>query len=377
MGFDVSGEYISINGADSASIWAVVRTHIRYLSLEIASTVRVGAESKGPFGPFVLYTLSMKIKENVDLSLYTTLGIPITAQKLISVEEVSDLDKISFKEDHILLGGGSNIVLTDAAKDIIKVDIKGIEENDKEVIVGAGEEWDSFVGVGIRMGVPLVENLSGIPGSVGASPVQNIGAYGVEVKDIINWVEAYDTKERKVKRMEDCSFGYRDSIFKHTDRYIITRVSFNKRESGVNISYRDLSLYFKNSNPSKKEVRKAVLEIRSKKFPNLDEYGTAGSFFKNPVVDIDEYQRLIESYPLMPSYNFNDKKKIPLAWVLDNVCNLKGYREGNVWLYEKQPLVLVTNKKATADEIKKFGDKIKQIVFSKTKIQIENEVTFL
>jgi len=332
----------------------------------------------------------MKIERDISLQKMNTLGVRTTASHFVVVSNAKELEQaIAFSNENnlkwLIIGEGSNICFEDnkIKKLIIKINITGIEVSDDTVVAGAGENWDLFVSQAIKCGVPYIENLSGIPGTVGASPIQNIGAYGVELKDIVQWVEVYDCDINETKKLykDDCRFSYRDSVFKKLEgrEYIVTRVAFKiTKDSDVCISYKDLANHFNFDVPNKEEVRQAVLKIRLKKFPDLSKYGTAGSFFKNPIVSIKRYKELKDKFPDLPSYDMSgDKKKISLAWILDKVCNSNGYREGNVWLHEDQPLVLVTNKSATGYEIKKFSDKIKRIVFSKTKIKIENEVVII
>ena len=364
---------------------------LKDIYLEIASTVRVAVEKQIELSArFVfIYTAYMNIQKKVSLKNLNTLGVESQADFFVCVESLGDLRQaieFSKKKDLeiLILGGGSNICFLEKQikKLVIKINIKGFQKQKDVLIVGAGESWDSFVELAITEGVPFIENLSGIPGTVGASPIQNIGAYGVEVKDFIKWVEVYDLENGSIKKINniDCRFSYRHSIFKEKQgqSYIIIGVAFKVLESDqVCIEYKDLVAYFANTKPSKEQVRQAVLEIRSKKFPNLEECGTAGSFFKNPIISNKKYLSLQKMFPDLSAYDISgNRKKIPLAWILDKVCNLKGYKEGNVWLHDKQPLILVTNKQASAQDIKEFSKKIKKIVFNKTKINIENEVVF-
>ena len=271
---------------------------------------------------------------------------------------------------------------------VIKIDIKGVTG----LKVGAGENWDDFVSQCVKNGLYGIENLSGIPGTVGASLVQNIGAYGVEVKDVIESVEVFDTETltTKILSNKDCNFGYRDSIFKKPKgkKYIITYVTFKlKKEGKLNIEYKDVKNYFieKGIIPTLQEVRKTILEIRKGKFPDLSKYGTAGSFFKNPIIKKEQYEKLLKEYPSIPHYEIYTASggidelnmKIPLAWILDNVCNIKGIRKGNVGVYEKQPLVLVNWGGATAQEVKKYAEEITILVKQKTGIDIEPEVQYI
>lgn len=368
----------------------MVRTHIRYL-LEIASTVREIRHTRAKRTALgSCYCYPMNIEEYVSLKSKNTLGVDVVARFFAEVTTISDLiSTLQFARAHnteiFVLGGGSNICITEPVlnKLVIHINICGIERQGKEIVVGAGVLWDDFVQKGIAYNIPYIENLSGIPGTVGASPIQNIGAYGVEVKDMISWVEVFDRDTQEIKKLsnEECQFSYRDSLFKKKEgeKYIVTRVAFiASEENNVHIKYKDLAEYFKDTIPNKREVREAVLEIRAVKFPDLKESGTAGSFFKNPIITKVLYNKLCNTYPDTPSYPVDATHvKIPLAWILDKVCSLKGHKEENVWLHETQPLVLVTNKKATAKEIENFSENIKNIVFEKTNIYIENEVVFV
>lgn len=337
----------------------------------------------------------LNIQENIPLKSYTTFKIGGPARYFVAVKNVAELrEAINFsKEKRIsffVLGGGANILVSDAGYPglVIKNEIKNKVCLDtlpgaSLVIFGAGEDWDQVVDYTISKNLYGLENLSGIPGTVGASPVQNIGAYGQEVKNVICSLKALDseTLEEEIFNNEDCYFSYRDSIFKRGEnkRYIITEVSFVlKREAQVNIGYKDLQLFFLGKGivkPSLKEVREAVLEIRSNKFPDLKTTGLAGSFFKNLIIFQAEFIKLKGQYPNIPGFaEPNDKVKVPLAWILDNICNLKGYKENKVGLYEKQPIILVNFGEATEKEVSKFAEKIFAKVKEKINLDIEWEV---
>jgi UDP-N-acetylmuramate dehydrogenase len=251
------------------------------------------------------------------------------------------------------------------------------------VKVGAGNNWDEFVSFTISHNIFGLENISGIPGTVGGMIVQNAGAYGVEIKDYILSVEVYniDTDQVEVLNKEECSFSYRSSLFKNTNskKYIIIAATFILNTiDDVKYDYKDLKLFFSERSikkPTAIQVRQAVLEIRGKKMPDLEILGCAGSFFKNVIVSSEKYQELIKEYPDMISYpETHGMIKLSLAWILDKVCNLKGFRDGNVGLYENQPLVLVNYGGATCNDILNFAKKIKKIVKEKINIDIEWEV---
>lgn len=337
------------------------------------------------------------MQENIQLKDYTTFKIGGNALYFTVARTVGDIKKaVIFARDKKLpffvLGGGSNIVVSDNGIQgvVIKNEIKGIEYTDAnnvmEVQVGAGENWDVFVEETVKKELYGLENLSAIPGTVGAAPVQNIGAYGTEVKSSIKEVIAFNTETGELENFTnaECGFGYRDSIFKKLEgkKYIIISVVFLLDKKGhVDISYRDVKNFFESkqiTNPTLKEVRNAIIEIRSRKLPDLRKYGTAGSFFKNPIITNTHYELLKKEYPLLPSYSVDEAHvKIPLAWILDNVCGFKGYKKENVGVYENQALVLVNFGNARAEEIKKLSQEIIFLVKEKTNIEVETEVQFV
>ncbi|HEY4494531.1 MAG TPA: UDP-N-acetylmuramate dehydrogenase [Candidatus Paceibacterota bacterium] len=336
----------------------------------------------------------MKIEENKILKDFTTfrIGGPASFFCIIKSEEEL-LEAISFAKQKklsiFILGGGSNILVSDDGYSglVIKMEIMGIEYIEDEngntkVIVGAGEDWDSLADKTVNRGLYGLENLSYIPGTVGASPVQNIGAYGSEVKDTIDTVRVYDIQEEKFINFSnlDCQFEYRDSIFKkNKNRYVITSVSFIlKKEAKLNIEYKDVKEYFSNkgvTHPNLKEVREAIVYIRKNKLPDVKKVGTAGSFFKNPTVAYSFAHELKQKYKDLPVYNIDDRHaKISLAWVIDHVCGYKGVYRGDVGTYKNQALVLVNNGNAKASEIISFANEIKKIVKEKINLDIEAEV---
>lgn len=339
----------------------------------------------------------MNMQENISLKEYTTFKIGGNAKyfcEVVSEEEL--IEAVEFAQNKnvpiFILGGGSNILVSDAGFSglVIKMNLQGISyepEGNKVVVKAfAGVSWDGLVKDTVDHNLYGLENLSGIPGTVGASPVQNIGAYGSEVKDTIVTVRVFDYKDKKFRDLLniECGFGYRNSIFKKPKwkHLIIVSVSFLlSKGKSINIDYKDIKNYFDINGitePSLFDVRQAVIEIRNGKFPDLRKIGTAGSFFKNPIITKDEHKILIQQYPLIPSFPTDDNKmKISLAWVLDKVCDLKGYTKGNVALFENQPLVLVNLSSASSREIKSFANEIKDIVFERTKVTIETEVEYV
>jgi len=340
----------------------------------------------------------MKILENIRLKDFTTFHIGGPARFFARVESSEDLKTaLAFAHERqvpfFILGGGSNILVSDEGFPglVLKMEISGVSidrEHDGYVYltVGAGVDWDGFVEYSVKHGLYGLENLSLIPGSVGAAPVQNIGAYGVEVKESIDWVEASNSKtgDSKIFSREECTFGYRDSFFKTPEggNYIITRVGFKlPRHSSLTTSYEDVVQYFKTKNiinPTLIDMREAIINIRIKKLPNVKQYGTAGSFFKNPIITEEKYQQLQKLFPELPNFPAESgKRKISAAWLLDRVCGFKGYREGNVGVYQNQALVLVNFGDGTAQDIKKLSEKMIACVNEKTKIILEREVQFI
>jgi UDP-N-acetylmuramate dehydrogenase len=331
----------------------------------------------------------MKIDKNKSLKEFTTFRIGGPAQFFCAVTTESELEEaVAFAKagglEIFILGGGSNILMSDEGYKglVIKMEIKGISFSGERVVVKAGENWDEFVQKCVEQGLYGVENLSYIPGTVGAAPVQNIGAYGSEIKDTVDIVRAFDVKEGVFKDFSntDCHFTYRDSLFKkEIGRYIITSVTLVlKKEAHINIEYRDLKDYFGDKKPTLSEVRNAVIEIRKRKLPDVKDFGTAGSFFKNPIIKKEIADDLIAKHPGLPVYPYShDSVKVSLGWILDKVCGFKGVGKGNVGTYKNQALVLINNGNASAKEIKEFAHEIEKEVFDKTKIKIEPEVLYI
>lgn len=336
--------------------------------------------------------MTLIIKEQESLAPYTTFKIGGPARFFCTISNQDDLSEaVAFAQEKkipiFVLGGGSNVLISDKGFDglVIKIEIMGIEEQGDILLAGAGEQWDDFVEYAVNKGLYGIENLSAIPGTVGAAPVQNIGAYGTDAAEKIHAVSAFDTKERVFVEFSnaECHFSYRDSIFKkEKGRYIITRVSFSlKRDGAVNTTYKDVKEYFVKkgiTDPSLKEVREAVIDIRWNKLPDWKLWGTAGSFFKNPIICTEHYEGLKKAYPDLPGYPEGDGVvKVSLGWILDKICNMKGYCAGNVCVYEKQALVLVTKPGATSEEVIKMAQDIMKMVKEKTGIDIEGEVEWV
>ncbi|MFM2357832.1 MAG: hypothetical protein RJA61_569 [Candidatus Parcubacteria bacterium] len=334
----------------------------------------------------------MKIQRNIPLASLTTFRVGGEALFFTEVNSLDDLkEAVAFglkeKIPLFVLGGGSNILVNDQgfAGLVVKIYIKGIsyeqKGNDVFVTSKAGELWDDLVSFCVSKGFWGIENLSFIPGTVGAAPVQNIGAYGVELKDILEKVFVFDKKDSSFKYLSllECDFAYRDSIFKKENRYIVVEVILKlSLVPQPKLTYKDIQVFFekhKEENPNIMRIREVVVEIRKNKLPDWHSLGTAGSFFKNPIINRDHHLRLLEKYPTLPAFEVDALHvKIPLAWILDKVCGLKGFREGYVGLYEHQPLALVNFGGATSTDIENFAEKISKIVKEKTNIEIEWEV---
>lgn len=339
----------------------------------------------------------MKLTEHVPLAPYTTFKIGGPARFFCTVTSGPGMiEAVTFahkeKQRILVLGGGSNILISDAGFPgvVIKNEILGkgivpLGGGEFRVTAGAGEPWDELVQFAVEHGLYGIENLSAIPGTVGAAPVQNIGAYGTEAADSILSVRALDTKALEYVDLsrEDCKFGYRDSIFKHKKgRYIIVQVDFKLSKHGTpSIAYKDLREYFAakgDPHPSLQEVRDAVIAIRWKKLPDWKLWGTAGSFFKNPIISKAKYDKLAAEYPGLPGYAEPDgKMKVPLGWILDHVCKAKGHMVGNVGSYENQALVIVTKPGATASDVVSHAMALIDSVREKTGIRIEAEVEWV
>jgi len=334
----------------------------------------------------------MKISEHVILAPYTTFKIGGPADFFCSVTSEDDVcEAVEFakkkKIPFFVIGGGSNILISDKGFPglVILNEMKGIAIEGDVISAAAGEFWDGFVEYTVSKGFSGLENLSSIPGTVGASAVQNLGAYGVTSGQLIYSVRALDTQTMKFVELSnvDCSFEYRDSMFKHEKgRYVITGVDFKLEKGGkVNIEYKDLKEYFaakKINAPTPREVREAVISIRANKLPDWKLWGTAGSFFKNPVVSAEKYAALKEKYPDLPGFPEADGKvKLALAWILDNICHAKGMMNGNVGTYEKQALVFVAKPGATAAEVVELAQELMKRVKDATGVTIEGEVEWV
>jgi len=335
----------------------------------------------------------MQVQQNFSLKSYNTFGIPAIAKAFgtfYSIEELKELLDY-FTNQILILGGGSNILFTKNFEGLVlKNELKGIEciKEDEDFVyikVAAGEIWHQFVLHCIEKGYNGIENLSLIPGCVGASPIQNIGAYGVEVKDIFYELEAYHIKDKTLQKftLSECSFGYRESVFKekYKNQFVILTVTFRLyKKPNYKISYGAIEqelINMKVTTLSAKAISDAVIHIRSSKLPNPKDIGNAGSFFKNPIIASSLYEVIKKTYPNMPAYNdMNDCKKIPAAWLIEH-CGWKGYRKNDVGCHSKQPLVLVNYGNATGKEIFELSEEIIADVKNKFEITLQREVNVI
>ena len=334
----------------------------------------------------------LNFQNNISLRQYNTFGIDAKAKSFINVKDSNDLVEIlsqNSDQEILVIGGGSNLLLTkDYPGLIISIQTKGIEiikEDKKEVIikVQAGENWHEFVLWCLEHNLAGIENLALIPGSVGAAPLQNIGAYGVELKDVFHDCEALSiaTKKLEIFNLNACDFGYRSSVFKTIlkGKYIINSVSFKlkKEPHWVNTSYRGLEEHLQGKEKTIQNVARAVIEIRSSKLPDPKIIGNSGSFFKNPIIPIDDFKKLELKHPDVP--NYPDKQgwiKIPAAWLIDTL-GYKGYRNNDAGVHQNQALVLVNYGNAKGSEIKALAEKIKTAVQTQFSIDLEFEVNII
>jgi UDP-N-acetylmuramate dehydrogenase len=287
----------------------------------------------------------------------------------------------------LVIGAGSNVLFTKDFKGIVAkmeiVGIKKLDENASQVLleVGAGENWHHFVTYCVQKGWGGIENLSLIPGTVGASPIQNIGAYGAEVQECIEYINAYDTQKKVWVKLDnkECAFGYRTSLFKQTkNRYIITHITFQlHKQPKLKTDYGAIRevLHDKGiSNPSLENISNAIIQIRTNKLPDPKLLGNAGSFFKNPTVSVNEYEALKEKFPNLIAFPISDEAyKIAAGWLIE-ACDWKGVRKGNVGCYEKQALVIVSYGIESGKEVFDFSEEIIQSVKRKFNITLEREV---
>ncbi|WP_206082153.1 UDP-N-acetylmuramate dehydrogenase [Maribellus sediminis] len=334
----------------------------------------------------------IRFSENYSLKAHNTFGVDAKAKFYFEFTDPADLqiflnENQSWKEERlIVLGEGSNILfLNDFDGLVIHPNVPGIKTVDEDrnnywVEVGAGEVWDEFVDFAVTYNLGGIENLSLIPGTVGAAPVQNIGAYGQEVCAVVEKVKGYDLEKQQLSEytIDECRFAYRDSIFKSylKNKFIITSVVFRlEKFPEFNLKYGQLEEKVKaKGDPTLQSIREAVIEIRSSKLPDVKELGSAGSFFKNPVVDESLAESLKLNYETVPVYAAQGgKAKLAAGWLIEQ-AGWKGVREGVVGVHKDQALVIVNYGGATGKEVWDFSEKIKQSVFEKFGVELEREV---
>jgi UDP-N-acetylmuramate dehydrogenase len=340
--------------------------------------------------------LMPNILKNTSLKPYNTFGLEAHAKLFVEVNSSNDLLNLlgsqEFKDNNILiLGGGSNILLTsDFDGLVVKNLIKGIEiieENNESVLlrVGSGEVWHSFVMYCVDNDYGGVENLSLIPGTVGAAPMQNIGAYGVEIKDVFVDLEAINRQTLKEEKFDNasCKFAYRESVFKNIlkDQYFITHVCFRlQKKPTLNLEYgaikdtlKELSIHA----PSIVDVSHAVTKIRQSKLPDPALIGNSGSFFKNPVISTNHFEKIKQEYLDIPSYPLNDKNvKVPAGWLIEQ-AGWKGKTIGEIGVHKNQALVLVNYGNGSGLEIKKLSEQIQASILEKFDINLHVEVNII
>lgn len=331
----------------------------------------------------------MKVAENFNLKSYNTFGINVVARYFASFRNIMELKEVLSRQlpAPLVLGGGSNLLFTKNYDGLVlKNEMKGIyivreDEDYTYVRAGAGENWHGLVMHCINLGLGGLENLSLIPGNVGASPMQNIGAYGVELKDVFDSLEALHLHDQYLVRFNaaTCAFGYRDSIFKRQTRneYAITAVTFRLSKKPVlNTSYGAIEeeLAKMGVEPSIRSVSEAVIRIRSSKLPDPRQIGNAGSFFKNPIVSAERGMELKEKYPALPIYPHDEGQvKLAAGWLIEQ-CGWKGYREGDAGCHSRQALVLVNYGEASGKDIYALSERIVDSVRVKFGITLEKEV---
>lgn len=342
--------------------------------------------------------MAIIIQKNVSLKPFNTFGIEVFAEFFTTIYHVGDF--IELLSDHqklmtkglLILGGGSNVLLSkDVEGLVVKNEIKGLElEKEDEQFVwikaGGGEVWHDFVVHTVAKGWGGLENLSLIPGTVGAAPMQNIGAYGTEIKDCFEYLEALNIATLQLERFDAkrCDFGYRESFFKHEGKgkYLITSVCFKlHKKAQLNTSYGVINDVLRKNgiiDPTIRDVSQAVIEIRRSKLPDPNEIGNSGSFFKNPTLSKEQAAHVKSNFPEIPSYPVEGSTdvKFPAGWLIEQ-AGWKGFRKGDAGVHAKQALVLVNYGTAAGNEIIALSEEIKKSVKAKFGIQLETEVNIL
>lgn len=337
----------------------------------------------------------MKIQENISLRRYNTFGIDKKARLFFEAQSSDEVVQAisharSLGKDLFILGGGSNVLLVqDIDALVIKINIQGIEkiEEDTDSILikaGAGVVWHHLVSYSLTSGLSGLENLSLIPGTVGAAPMQNIGAYGVEIESVFDHLDAIEIASRQTQKFykKDCAFGYRESVFKNKwkGKYIITHVALRLwKRPRPTVDYGDIQATLQklgNLSATPENISKAVISIRQSKLPDPAKIGNAGSFFKNPVVPVANFENLRGKFPQIPGYRVGKSVKIPAAWLIEQ-AGWKGKRFGNVGVHAHQPLVLVNHGNGEGSDIVELSKKIQSDIYDKFGIQLEREVNLI
>ncbi|WP_395767181.1 UDP-N-acetylmuramate dehydrogenase [Aquirufa sp.] len=338
-----------------------------------------------------------RVFEHVSLLPYNTFGIDVAARYFVEINHLQEYIQLVEEGNyahikHLFLGGGSNLLLTqDVNALVVKIQMNGIEVIDEDadhvwVKAGAGVVWHDLVWYAVDHQWAGIENLSLIPGTVGAAPMQNIGAYGVEIKDTFDHLDALNLVTMEVERFDSarCEFGYRESYFKHAGKgkYLIASVSFRlNKKAQPQTSYGAIQAVLSEKGvnlPSIRDVAEAVIAIRESKLPNPKEIGNSGSFFKNPTVSEPIANQLIDQYPGIPHYPVvgSTDVKFPAGWLIEQ-AGWKGYRSGDAGVHAKQALVLVNYGKANGSEIQDLSERIKKSILEKFGIALETEVNIV
>jgi len=335
----------------------------------------------------------MEVFRNGSLKKFNTFNVDEKAKVLVEIDRVSDLFTFLTKENQkdkmLVLGGGSNILFTKSYEGIIislkNKGIKLIDEDENNILVeiSSGESWNDFVVWAVENNFGGVENLSLIPGNVGAAPIQNIGAYGVELKDVFYSCKGImlDTLNEFEFTKSDCEFNYRSSIFKSTlkNKTIITSVKLNltKSKHNFNIDYKELKENLLDTELTIKNISDQVIQIRKSKLPDPKIFGNCGSFFKNPIINISRYESLLNKFPDIPFFKIdNNNYKISAAWLIDQ-SDFKNKKVKNVGVYSNQPLVIINHGNAKGKDILDFAKEIKETVIGNFDIELEEEVLIL
>ena len=337
------------------------------------------------------------MKTNVNLQPYNSFGFNTVAKYFIEIDDIQQLEEsirsdIFKNERHLILSGGNNVLFQNEFFDglVVFINTKGIEtlrEDGNEIVVRAqaGENWTDFVRFTVERGWHGLENLAHLPGKVGAAPVQNIGAYGMELKDSFLQCEAIEisTGEKRIFTKNECCFGYRESVFKNElkGQYIITSVDFLlHKQTELKLDYGNIKSYLEQNgiaSPTLLQLHDAICAIRDAKLPDVKQIGSAGSFFKNPVISAEQFETLKLAYPDIPHYDEpSGKVKVPAGWLIEQ-AGWKGWRDEHVGVYEKQALVLVHFGGGSGKEIVELAKKIQQSVFDKFGISIVPEVNYI